>query len=96
MSDNPQPSLIEDRDWTAGEEDVGVENLEEHGEEHERIDDEAVFEGDDATLGDTTHQSVSAEDSLTVPEAEEGDTAEERQIAVSPEGELLVATPTED
>ena len=44
MSDNPQPSLIEDRDWTAGEEDIGVENLEAHGAEHERIDNDAIFD----------------------------------------------------
>ena len=189
MSDNPQPSLIEDRNWTAGEEDIGVENLEAHGVEHERIDDDAVFDdqtdrvdtallvadavtsaiinsgavdadaidndavttaaiaaaavtsdeiaagavgpeelstdnpddkaddphgneshdvtfaedgdeqppeshdhnGDSINPNSVTTDSLEAENSLTVPEAEEGDTAEERQIAVSPEGELLIA-----
>ena len=45
---------------------------------------------------DVDAETVSVEDSVTVPEANEGDPAEQRQIAVSPEGELLVATPTED
>lgn len=36
--------------------------------------------------------SATIDDSLTVPEAEEGDSADERQLAVSPDDELLIAT----
>ena len=39
---------------------------------------------------------IDVTETATLPEANEGDPADERQIAVSPEGELLVATPTED
>ena len=39
---------------------------------------------------------IEAIQTAKIPEANEGDPAEQRQIAVSPEGELLVATPTED
>lgn len=37
MSNNPQPSLIIDRVWNSGTEDIGKTNLEEHGDEHDRL-----------------------------------------------------------
>ena len=46
--------------------------------------------------GSVDADDIDVTETATLPEANEGDPAEERQIAVSPEGELLVAQQTDD
>ena len=67
---------------------------EEHGSQSHSSD--VVHDGQNATLGDTTHDLVDTEnvdisEGIKLPIKEEGDTAEEGEIAVSPDGTLLVA-----
>ena len=48
----------------------------------------------DVDAGSVDADDIDVTETATLPEANEGDAADERQIAVSSEGELLVATPT--
>ena len=60
-----------------------------------RENEDGTLEGPSLNTGTVHSDSVNALDTQTLPLASAGDPADARQIAVSPDGELLIATEVE-